>query len=124
MNILLVDDEIDCINSLDMALQPLNFQITKTTDPKTALYLIERKNFDLVISDYKMPGMNGVELLKRIKEINNKICVIIMTAYSNFEQNMDEVSLLTYAILRKPINIIELIKIIREIESKIQNDKT
>lgn len=120
----MVDDEIDCINSLDMALQPLNFQIIKTTDPKTALYLVERKNFDLVISDYKMPGMNGIELLKRIKEINNRICVIIMTAYSNFEQNIDEVNHLIYALLIKPINIIELIKIIREIESKIQNDKT
>lgn len=119
MKILLVDDEIDCVNSIEMAIKPLKHEISKYTDPFQAFDAIKLQHFDLVISDIRMPGMTGIELLKKIKEYDKRIEVIIMTAYGDLDTAIQCVNNRAYAFFPKPIEIIEVIHTIQELDRDI-----
>ncbi len=84
--ILLVDDDKDMCESLaDVLSLDSNYNIYHNTNPLKALELVESENFVLVIIDYKMPEMNGIELLKRIKEIKPDSKVFMLTAFISKE---------------------------------------
>lgn len=122
MKILLVDDERDCLNSLVIALNPLKHNIYVETNPLNVVNLCNHENFEIIITDIKMPGLNGVELLSRLKQINKNIIIILMTAYSNADLTDVELSkeILAndvYAFLRKPIDIKYLINLLKELET-------
>jgi DNA-binding NtrC family response regulator len=88
IKILIVDDEIEVCDSLRRVLALKGYDIETATDPYTALRLIHRDNFLIVISDISMPGMSGVELLERIKKYNGMIQVLMMTGYVTLDNIM------------------------------------
>lgn len=81
--ILLVDDEPNVLRSLNRILK--HYQVTALSDPLEALNLVEKEEFDLVISDFKMPGIDGVELLSRIMTIQPDAIRIILTGYADLD---------------------------------------
>jgi len=84
--ILLVDDDRDMCESLsDVLTLDSNYNVSYTTDPLQALEMVKKGNFDLIIIDYKMPQMNGVELLKRIKEVKADVVIFMLTAFISNE---------------------------------------
>jgi len=128
MKLLLVDDDIDCLDSLYLGLKPLNYEMKKTTDPIEALDIIkEDQEISLVITDMKMPEITGIDILKHIKTINNKIGVIVVTAYSDVDSLVQCVNHRAFAFFQKPISILELMKKIKEFEiefeKKIEDDR-
>ena len=85
-DILLVDDDKDMCDSLaDVLSLDTEYNISTSTDPIKALDMVKEKDFALIIIDYKMPNMNGLELLKRIKERNPDSKVFILTAFISSE---------------------------------------
>ncbi|UCF06756.1 MAG: sigma-54-dependent Fis family transcriptional regulator [bacterium] len=81
--ILIVDDEKSMCQYLSIMLRKEGYQVKTVNNGKKALSAVKDSNFDLVITDIKMEGMNGIEVLKSIKEIDQTIPVIIMTAYAS-----------------------------------------
>jgi CheY-like chemotaxis protein len=81
-SILIVDDDPDIHHLLAAALRDENYLIESTFDGLQALLLLETQPFDLVITDVRMPGLNGLELLRRIHEVRPGTKVLVMTAES------------------------------------------
>ncbi|MFC1591957.1 response regulator [Thermodesulfobacteriota bacterium] len=84
-SVLIVDDDVGMIKTLGYILKEKGFKVQQTDKGSSALALIKEKPFNIVLSDIKMPGLNGVELLREIKKIAPSTCVIMMTAYTNNE---------------------------------------
>ena len=83
ITILLLDDEFDITTVLKQGLEKHGFQVFGFTDPLLALehFQINSKRYGLVISDLRMPGMNGYEFVKKVKEIKPEVKVFLMTAF-------------------------------------------
>lgn len=84
--ILLVDDDKDMCDSLaDVLTIDSNYVAEYSTKPLEALEMVKKKHFDLIILDYKMPEMNGLELMKKIKEAKPDSVIFILTAFISNE---------------------------------------
>ncbi|MFL6327194.1 MAG: response regulator, partial [Nitrososphaeraceae archaeon] len=82
-SILVLDDEFDIINPIKHSLQRIGLHVYAFTDPNLALehFRINCKDYILVVSDIRMPGMNGFEFVRRVREINPAIKVLLMSAF-------------------------------------------
>jgi DNA-binding NtrC family response regulator len=89
--IAVVDDELDITLLFRDVLQTTNgVSIFAFTDPKAALehFAINREDYTLIISDLRMPSINGMELIKKVKELNPYIRTILMTAFALDDNNL------------------------------------
>ena len=108
-----VDDELDIAQLFRDALQTTNgFTIFAFTDPKVAFehFALNREDYTLVISDLRMPSINGMELIKKIKEMNPYIRTILMTAFAINDDLFYEYAKkkLINGFLQKPIHLGDL----------------
>ena len=87
--VLVVDDEQGILSALDTHLSLLGYEVRTCDNAEDAILLIEVEKFHIVLTDINMPGMNGIEFLKKIKSIKPTIQVIMMTAFSSFEKIVD-----------------------------------
>ncbi|MGE5328838.1 MAG: HD domain-containing phosphohydrolase [Deltaproteobacteria bacterium] len=112
--ILIVDDEEIITYSLSMHLSlSTNFNVITSNDPVKALKEVQNKDISLVISDYLMPGMNGIEFLTEVKKINEDITLILLTGYADKENVIKAVNQVgVYYYIEKPWDNDTLIKII------------
>jgi len=85
-HILIVDDDLNRCRVLDYKLKKFGYKTTYTTNPKDALEKFKDENIDLVISDIKMQEMSGIELLKKLKEIDPLVNVILITAFGKTQE--------------------------------------
>ena len=106
--ILIVDDEKSQREQLSGFLKKQGFNVTTAESGMEAISLCEDKSFEVALIDLKMPGMDGIELLKRLKESNPEIQVIMMTAYASVDTAVDAMKLGAYHYVNKPINLEEL----------------
>ncbi len=84
--ILIIDDEVDMLMLLRMIIEDnTNYEVETTNSPTEGIKLLKEEDFDLVITDLKMPGMDGMELFDEFREIKPEIPVIIITAYGSPE---------------------------------------
>jgi DNA-binding NtrC family response regulator len=81
--ILIVDDEKSMCQYLSIMLKKEGYQVKVTNSGKKAISLVKESNFDVIITDIKMDGMDGIEVLTAVKEIDPTLPVIIMTAYAS-----------------------------------------
>ncbi len=81
--ILVVDDESDIVDVIRFCLQMYGYKVCTYTDPLAALehFKSNSKNHHMVISDIRMPAMNGYEFVKQVKKINPKVKVVLMSAF-------------------------------------------
>ncbi|MFH1223402.1 MAG: sigma-54 dependent transcriptional regulator [Pseudomonadota bacterium] len=108
--ILIVDDEKNMCRSLEILLEgEKNYKVSSVNSAQEALNVLERTDIDLVITDLTMPGMNGMELLKIIKEKFSGIQVIIMTAYSTVQSAIEAIKIGAYDYIMKPFSDDELL---------------
>ena len=109
----IVDDELDIAHLFRDALQTTNgFTIFAFTDPKVAFehFALNREDYTLIISDLRMPSINGMELIKKIKELNPYIRTILMTAFAINDDLFYEYAKkkLINGFLQKPIHLGDL----------------
>lgn len=113
--ILIVDDDVDTLANLHDILSELGFEITTASSGPKALNKIksacpkEKVCYDLCLLDFKMPEMDGVELFKHIRQIDNGAKAIMITAYAGDDGIERAHQIGTWSVLRKPIEIGELL---------------
>jgi len=115
--ILLVDDEIDLVESAIRVLRWMGYQVKGVTVPSEALEMIrvQPHQFDLIISDFSMPQMNGIQLAEEIKRINPVIPIILLTGYSAEIPKKLIKSNIINGVISKPISKNELAIVIRKV---------
>jgi DNA-binding NtrC family response regulator len=112
--ILLVDDELDILNSIGEILTRFGYQVIAKPDAREALAVVRQgAKIDLVITDYRMPGMDGLEFLNALRIENASVPVIILTAYGAVESYLKSLSLGVFEYLNKPIKAKELGRIVQ-----------
>jgi len=115
LKILLVDDEEEFVATLAERLQLRGMNAQIATNGEDALQLIESDPPRIIILDVMMPGLGGLEVLKRIKAQHPDIHVIILTGHGSTKEGIEGMRLGAADYLMKPINIEELIKIMQEV---------
>ncbi len=103
-NILIVDDEKVVLKMFEHLLPLYGYDVLTAEDGQTAIEIFERERPIAVITDIKMPRMDGIEVLKIIKSINPKAKVIIMTGYGDDELRKQAFDLKADEYLDKPFN--------------------
>ncbi|MBW2066714.1 MAG: sigma-54-dependent Fis family transcriptional regulator [Deltaproteobacteria bacterium] len=106
--ILIVDDEKNYLLVLEALLAPEGYEIITAPNAREALRLIKESDLDLVITDVKLPGMSGMELLEESKKIKPDIPVIMMTAYGTIEMAVEAMKMQAYDYITKPFKNEEL----------------
>lgn len=91
IRVLLVDDEIDFIQMMKFWLISKGYSVMSATDGESAIKIIKDDPPDIIFLDLNMPIMDGLETLKRIREFNKDLPVIIISAYVEDEQKMKEI---------------------------------
>ena len=109
--IMVVDDESGMCDFLRYLLEGEGYEVDHANGAVEALTKLERAPFHLVLADIKMPGMDGLEMLRRIKEIDEHIVVIVMTGYSSLETAIRAIKYDAHNYLTKPFEIQELIRL-------------
>lgn len=111
--ILLVDDDASQRKVIEFWLREEGYSTLTAGDGKTALPILEERSPDLVVADIRMPSMDGLELLSRIRAINQDTPVILMTAFGTVNNAVDAMKLGATDYLLKPLNPDELKIIVR-----------
>ena len=100
--VLIIDDEKNYLVVLEALLAPEGYEIVTTDNPEKALGLMKEYDLDLVITDMKMPGINGMTILEEAKKINPDIPIIIMTAFGSIEMAVEAMKKHAYDYIEKP----------------------
>lgn len=101
--ILIVDDEPDMLVLLSMIIKSrTSYDVITTSNPVEALEWLKKGGFDLVITDLKMPGVDGMEILRTIRNYDPEIPVIIITAYGTIESATEAMSKDAFDFITKP----------------------
>ncbi|MEW5994286.1 MAG: response regulator [Candidatus Zixiibacteriota bacterium] len=108
VSILIVDDEEMMRNLLDRILSREGYQVVTAGDGVAALEVLKSRKIDIIVSDMKMPRMNGFELLKAVKQDYPDIGVIIMTAYGDTYTVKDALLLGADEYITKPFKSFEI----------------
>jgi two-component system response regulator AtoC len=106
--VLIVDDERTLARAIKAFLTESGYEAEVAGDAEQALRLLETMRPDVVFTDVRLPGMNGIELLRRIREFDAAIPVIIMTAHGTIEGAVEAVKLGAFDYLKKPVDLEEL----------------
>ena len=111
--ILLVDDEAVVLASLKKNLSQEDYDVTIVECGEEAVDLLLNRQFDIVVTDLSMPGLNGIQVLRKVKESNSMTSVIILTGYGNLDSSIEALRLGADDYLLKPCNFDELLIRIR-----------
>ncbi len=112
--ILVVDDDISNRKTLEKILRKEGYGVLHAAKGTEALSTIRQEEVSLILSDLKMPGMSGLELLKAARTIDADIEVILMTAYGSVEVAVEAMKEGAYDFISKPFRRIELLKAVRK----------
>ncbi len=121
--ILLVDDEREFVQTLSERLLMRDMGSTVTYDGESALDLIKEDKPDVMILDLKMPGIDGIDVLRRVKETQPEIEVIILTGHGSEADREKCMNLGAFAYLQKPVDINLLSNTIKKANEKIRENK-
>ncbi|NIA05806.1 MAG: response regulator [Proteobacteria bacterium] len=100
--VLVVDDEPNYLIVLSELLRDAGFEVFTAQNGKEALPIVRGADLDVLISDIKMPGMDGIELLENVKNLNRELPVILITAYAEVKKAVDAMRLGAFNYLAKP----------------------
>ena len=106
--LVVIDDEVNAAAALETLLKEDGYDVARAHDARSGLQLVERHDPDLVLTDLRMPGMDGIELLAKIKELRPETMVIVMTAYGTVKTAVKAMKLGAEDYLGKPIDVEEL----------------
>jgi DNA-binding NtrC family response regulator len=111
--ILIVDDELSVRSSLGEWFQEDGFQVQTAEDGEAALRAMDRGPYDIVLLDLKMPGMDGIAVQKRVREIDPEATIIILTAYASVQTAVEALKLGAFDYVTKPVDPDELSNLVR-----------
>ena len=116
--LLVVDDEVDACANLSDILSEFGYRVDVAYDGAGALELMKRNAYDVAILDLKMPGMDGLELYRRIKRLQAGTVAIVVTAYANSHTANEALTAGAWRILPKPVDLSKLLPLVDEAVSQ------
>ena len=124
LRVLAVDDEADFLETLVKRFTFRQIPVTPASSGPEALALLDAAPFDVVILDMRMPGMDGMAVLKEIKKRHPAVEVIILTGHASVEAGMQGMSLGAYDYVLKPVDFGELLEKARKASERKQLHET
>lgn len=112
--VLLVDDEEEFVETLAERMRNRGMDVSTSTSGADALELVEDDSFDVVVLDLKMPGIDGIEALKRIKSRRPDIQVVLLTGHATVETGVEAMKLGAVEFLEKPVELESLTETIHK----------
>ena len=116
--VLAVDDDSDIVTMVEKGLQTHGFKVSAFTDPAMALeqFKVNCKDYTMILSDIRMPGMNGYELIKKAKEIHKQVKIVLMSAFEINEMEFHNIlpDIKVDAFLQKPFHIQQLNEVVEK----------
>jgi DNA-binding NtrC family response regulator len=112
--ILVVDDEVVICKSIQRILSPEGYEVEFSLSGEEALEKLNQESFDIVITDLKMPGMDGIELLVKVKEKDPEIIVIMITGYSTVQTAVQAMRMGALDYIPKPFTPEELVVVVEK----------
>jgi two-component system response regulator HydG len=112
--ILVVDDEVDTCRNLSDILTDLGYRVDVAHDGPSALEKVKRNAYDVALLDLKMPGMDGLELFRRIRELRSGTVGIIVTAYAGTDTTERALAAGAWNVLPKPVDFPRLLALVEE----------
>ena len=103
--ILIVDDEPDAVELLREFLMGKNYEVSAAANGEEALRKVRAERPHMILLDVRMPGMNGLEVLRRVRQIDQEVGVIIVTAVNEEETGREALKLGAFDFIVKPINL-------------------
>lgn len=117
-SILIIDDEKKMREALVQIMEKEGYSVVATETGEDAIGKIKNKKFDLVITDLKLPGINGIEVLKYIQEFSSQTNVILITAYATVDTAIEAMKLGAEDYIMKPFNLEEIRLVVKKVFEK------
>ena len=118
LSVLIVDDEVELrrsvVSILHKALPDFQYAIDEADTGIGAIEAVRKKTYDLILMDVRMPGLTGLEALEKIKELEPRTFVVIMTAHSNLQDAITAIREGAYDYIEKPVNPERLSQIVKK----------
>jgi two-component system OmpR family response regulator len=112
--ILLVDDEVAFANNIAKLISKRGYDVLTVFNGESAVQAVDENDFDVIVLDLKMPGMDGMTALKLIKGKKPGVEVIILTGHGSFESGIDGMQLGAFDFIMKPVRFDDLHEKIRQ----------
>lgn len=116
--VLLVDDEVDFLETLSERMRVRDMDVTISASPLDAIKKVQEKDYDAIIMDLKMPQMDGLQLLKVLKEKNPDLQIILLTGHATVEKGIEAMKLGATDFLEKPVDLEVLTEKIHKAQAK------
>ncbi len=112
--VLLVDDEEEFVRALAKRLRTRGLEVEITGDGESAVEKVKQNGFDVVVLDLAMPGIDGLETLKRLREVNEDLQVVLLTGHGSIKSGVEAIKGGAVDFLEKPAEFSELLTKIKE----------
>lgn len=113
-NVLVVDDEEEFLKVFSQRLQNRGLKVETVTTGEEALKKVKEKDFDAVIIDLVMPGIGGIETLKKIKAVNPELQIIMLSGFGTIEKSTEAIKSGAIDFLEKPADLTKILEKISE----------
>lgn len=116
--VLLVDDEVDFLDTLSERMRTRGMEVSTSSSGAEALKKVEQESYDVIILDLMMPGVDGLEALKILKEKKPELQVILLTGHASVEKGIEAMKLGAMDFLEKPADLSQLTEKIKKAQAK------
>ena len=116
--VLVVDDELDIREALEMVMRDAGWQVETAGDGETAVEVARGVHFDVVVTDYRMPGITGAQTLQAIKRLDPTTRVIVATGYGSAEQEAECRAVGADDYVRKPFDLGDIVAAVARLMSR------
>ncbi|MFC1708081.1 response regulator [Planctomycetota bacterium] len=118
LKVLLVDDEEDFVEVLSQRLETRGITTDTAQDGIDALRKIEGRSFDAIVLDLRMPGMDGIETLQRMRGLDPDLQIILLTGRATLKDGIEAMKQGAMEFLEKPVDMAKLVDILKEAQDK------
>ena len=123
LKVLLVDDEKEFVDSLSERLELRNLEADIAYDGEQALEAIKEGKHDVMVLDLRMPGIDGIEVLRRVKKSNPDVQVVVLTGHGTEKDEEQARKLGAFAYMKKPADIDQLVGTLQKAWSRLKKSK-
>lgn len=116
--VLLVDDEKDFVEALAQRMEARGMDVTTSVTASDAITKAQEESYDAIILDLQMPQMDGIETLKKLKEMKPELQIILLTGHATVEKGVEAMKLGASDFLEKPASLDELTEKIKKAQAK------